>query len=102
MKKDPTFISVMIGLLILSAIFFVIERIVGRGRKQRVFRKGWWTDFVYWLWTPLVTKQITKYAILLPVAALIITKVTSADALQMRTYTGFGPLSLQPLWLQAL
>lgn len=32
------------ALVVLSVIFFVIERVVGRGRPQRIFRLGWATD----------------------------------------------------------
>ena len=51
MKPDKTFLSVLVTLVILSVIFFVIERIAGRGRNrvQPIFRKGWLTDVVYWL-----------------------------------------------------
>ena len=55
MKHDRTFLSVLIGLVVLSALFFVIERLVGRGRQQPVFRKGWFTDVVYWFTSVLLT-----------------------------------------------
>ena len=102
MKHDKTLLSVLIGLFILSAIFFVIERVIGRGRKQPVIRKGWWTDVVYWICTPLITKQLVGYALILPAALLVMAKVASVEGLQLHTYTGFGPVSRQPLWLQGI
>jgi hypothetical protein len=32
MKSDPSFFKIAIGFAILSALFFVIERFLGRGR----------------------------------------------------------------------
>jgi sterol desaturase/sphingolipid hydroxylase (fatty acid hydroxylase superfamily) len=102
MKKDPTILGVLIGLAILSALFFLIERVVGRGRRQPVIRKGWWTDVLYWIFTPFVTKQITKAVIVLPVLALVLAHVTSVDALKLGTYRGFGPISHLPIWVQVI
>ena len=102
MKNDPTILSVLIGLFVLSFVFFVIERLVGRGRKQAIIRKGWWTDVLYWIFTPLVTKQTTKLLVIIPALVLVLTHVTSVDALKAGAYRGFGPLSRLPLWLQAV
>ncbi len=102
MKQSPTLFKVLIGLFILSAFFFVVERVLGRGRKQPVIRKGWWTDVVYWFCTPLVTKQLVGLAIILPVALLVLAGVASVEGLKLRTYAGFGPISRQPLWLQGI
>ena len=62
MKPDKTFLSVLVTLIILSAIFFAIERIAGRGRNrvQPVIRKGWFTDVVYWFATILLTKPFVR------------------------------------------
>ena len=102
MKHDRTFLSVLIGLVVLSALFFVIERLVGRGRQQPVFRKGWFTDVVYWFTTVLLTKRLIPFVILLPLLLLIAGKVVSVDTLKAGLYHGYGPLSRQPLWLQAV
>jgi sterol desaturase/sphingolipid hydroxylase (fatty acid hydroxylase superfamily) len=104
MKPDKTFFSVLVTLIILSAIFFVIERIAGHGRNrvQPVFRKGWLTDVVYWFTTILLTKPLVRLMLIMPMGLLILAKVTSIDIIKMGTYSGHGPLSHQPLWLQAL
>jgi len=46
MRFEKTLPSVMVTLILLSAIFFVIERIAGCGknRVQPVIRNGWATD----------------------------------------------------------
>ena len=102
MKSDKTFLSVLIALLVLAAIFFVIERLVGRGRNQPIFRRGWFTDVIYWFTTILLTKPFVRLMLILPLSVLILARVTSLDLLQMGSYTGFGPLSRQPLGLQAI
>jgi sterol desaturase/sphingolipid hydroxylase (fatty acid hydroxylase superfamily) len=104
MKPDKTFFSVLVTLVILSVIFFVIERIAGRGRHrvQPVFRKGWLTDVVYWFATILLTKPLVRLMLVLPVGILILAKVTSIDVMKLGAYTGYGPLSRQPIWLQAV
>lgn len=104
MKPDKTFFSVLVTLIILSAIFFVIERIAGHGRNrvQPIFRKGWFTDVVYWFTTILLTKPLVRLMLIMPLGVLILAKVTSIDIIKMGTYSGHGPLSHQPLWLQAI
>lgn len=102
MQQDKTISSVLIGLIVLSVVFLIVERVIGRGRKQPVFRRGWFTDVIYWVITPLFTKQLIKYGIILPAGLLVLAKVTTVEGLQLRTYVGFGPLGAQPLWLQAL
>jgi sterol desaturase/sphingolipid hydroxylase (fatty acid hydroxylase superfamily) len=104
MKTDKTFLGVLVSLVVLSAIFFVIERIAGRGRtrEQPVFRQGWLTDVVYWFTTILLTKPFVRLMLILPLGLLIVVGITSADTLRSGSYTGFGPASRQPLWLQAI
>jgi len=104
MKPDKTFLGVLVSLVVLSAIFFVIERIAGRGRnrEQPVFRQGWLTDVVYWFTTILLTKPFVRLMLILPLGLLIVAGITSADTLRSGSYTGFGPASRQPLWLQAI
>jgi sterol desaturase/sphingolipid hydroxylase (fatty acid hydroxylase superfamily) len=102
MQQEKTIYSVLIGLIVLSIVFLIVERVIGRGRKQPVFRRGWFTDVIYWVITPFFTKQLVKYGIILPAGLLVLAKVTTVEGFQLRTYNGFGPLGAQPLWLQAL
>lgn len=104
MKPDKSFVSVLVTLLILAVIFFVIERIAGRGsnRAQPILRKGWFTDVIYWFTTILLTKPFVRILLILPVGVLMAAKVTSIEGLKLGNYSGYGPLSRQPLWLQAI
>jgi sterol desaturase/sphingolipid hydroxylase (fatty acid hydroxylase superfamily) len=65
---------------------------------QRILREGFWTDCIYWLWTPLVTKAVAPIAIaiaVLPVVALF-------DLHFATLREGHGMLARQPLWLQGI
>jgi sterol desaturase/sphingolipid hydroxylase (fatty acid hydroxylase superfamily) len=98
---SPTLTSTLIGLAVLSGLFFLIERFLGKGPAP-LLRKGWLTDVSYFFFTPLVAKNLTRIVILLPVGLLVLCGVATADDLKNRAYSGFGPLSAQPLWVQAL
>jgi sterol desaturase/sphingolipid hydroxylase (fatty acid hydroxylase superfamily) len=104
MQPDKTFLSVTITLVILGAIFFVIERILARGRQrqQPILRRGWVTDIVYWFTTILLTKPLVRLMLILPVGILILSGITSVDVMKLGQYSGYGPLSRQPIWLQVI
>jgi len=102
MNKDKTFLSVLVTLIILSAIFFVIERLLGRGRQQPIIRRGWWTDVIYWFFTVLVAKPFVRFMFIIPIGLLLFAQVTTKDILQMGSYAGYGPLSRQSVWLQTI
>ncbi len=98
----PALTTALIALALLSALFFVIERWLGQGRKQPVFRKQWLTDALWWLATSLLFRQVVKVVVLVPMVILVGVKLATVEEFQWRTYTGFGPLSQQPVWLQTL
>ena len=104
MKPNQTLLGVAVTLLVLSAVFLLIERVAGRGRNraQPVMRRGWFTDVVYWFVTVLLTKPLVRVMMILPLGLLLLAQVTSLDALRQGAYAGFGPLSRQPVWVQAI
>ena len=102
MKSDPSFIRAAVALVTLAVIFFVIERLAGRGRQQPWLRRGWLTDVVYLFVTILITKPFVRLMFILPLSVLLLAKVTTLDVLKLGEYHGYGPLSRQPLWLQAI
>ena len=104
MKSHQTLLGVAVTLLVLSVIFLLIERVAGRGRNrvQPVIRRGWFTDVVYWFATILLTKPLVRGLMILPLGLLILAQVTTLDDLRQGAFTGFGPLSRQPIWLQAI
>lgn len=86
--------------MVLSALFFLLERTAGTHRP--LFRRGWATDVVYAFMALLVTKPLVRLLLLLPLSVLILTNTTSLDLLKNGFYSGYGPLSRQPHWLQAI
>jgi sterol desaturase/sphingolipid hydroxylase (fatty acid hydroxylase superfamily) len=98
----PSPSRLVLGLVVLSAIFFVVERLLGNGRGRPVLRQGFFTDATYWVLTPLVAKPLIRMLVVLPIGLLVASGVASVEEFRTRAYVGFGPLSRQPLWLQTV
>jgi len=96
----PTFTSLTFGFLILAAIFFVIERVSPGARRQRRLRRGWTLDLLYWFFTPLVSRWLTRVCVGIAVGITILALGRSLD--RESILRGFGPLARQPAWLQAI
>jgi sterol desaturase/sphingolipid hydroxylase (fatty acid hydroxylase superfamily) len=52
--------------------------------------------------TILLTKPLARVLLILPLTVLLLAEVTSLDVVKMKAYAGYGPISRQPLWLQAI
>lgn len=95
---NATLTGVIVGFLIVGALSVTLESVWPSIQGKRFFRQGFWTDLTYWLFTPLVTRALTEIAlfvVLVPLALIL--------GLRRETFgAGFGPLSHQPLWLQAV
>ena len=63
MRPAPTIVSLAIGLLVLSVIFYLIERVRPALPWQRRRAADTRTDVVYWFFTPLVTRAVTRIAL---------------------------------------
>ena len=100
MKSSSPLVGVVLGLLILSLLFLGIERGLGRRRGKPHFRRGWLLDVGYFFLTPLVTKAIVRLALIVPLGVLVGLGLAEVEGLRTREFSGFGPLSRQPLWLQ--
>jgi sterol desaturase/sphingolipid hydroxylase (fatty acid hydroxylase superfamily) len=85
---SPTLLSLLLGLLILAAFFRLIER-----RNTSIFRRDRIVDFIYWFFTPLVTRTVS-----LGVLALVFFFTTG------RVPPKFGSVwfGAQPLALQVI
>ena len=99
---SPSLAGTLIGFAVLSVLFFVIERLFGNAAGKRWFRSQWLLDASYWVFTPFVTKVLTRLALLLPLGLIVVLGLATKESLTERTFNGFGPLALQPLWLQAI
>ena len=89
-----------VGLAILFVIFRVLERTRPIARRMPVLRPGFWTDLAYAAFTPLVTKVVTRIAViaaLVPLALVLYGRVDRDTLL-----AGYGPAARLPLWLQGI
>jgi len=86
--------------VILFVIFRALEFFRPRERRLPVLRRGLVTDGAYWLFTPFVTKAITRICVAgvaIPFALIVYGKIDRELILQ-----GFGPAAQLPLWAQAV
>jgi sterol desaturase/sphingolipid hydroxylase (fatty acid hydroxylase superfamily) len=91
-------VRLTIGLLVLEAVFLVLQRLWPAARGARIRRPGLLTDLTYWFATPLITRPITTVCMYLAVVPLFLLLGISAH----EGYQGYGPLGQQAAWLQAL
>ncbi|HEX4301697.1 MAG TPA: sterol desaturase family protein [Rhizomicrobium sp.] len=91
-------IGLVIAFAVLTVLYAVIARLWPSVPGQKILRRGFWTDCLYWLWTPIVTKAVTPVAIAIAVLPLIAIFGWHYKTLAQ----GHGPLAIQPLWLQAI
>ena len=89
-----------IGLVVVGLLFVAAERLWPSVRGQRFLRREFRTDLAYYFLSPLVNKVLGGLlaAALLAPPLLLMGRDLNANALR----DGFGPVALQPVWLQAL
>lgn len=89
------------SLVILGFVFGLVEWIAPARPNQRWWRKGLSTDVTYWFFTPLVTKAITRIAIVLVVVLLALATGTSITKNGLETFLEpDGPVSRLPWGVQ--
>src|SRR3989304_5428481 len=96
---SPTIEGLLISFVVLLLAFRALQLLQPKGKRLQLLRRGFWTDLVYWAFTPLVTRAITRVSVIVavvPVAWLIYGKVDKELLLQ-----GFGPAPQLPPWQQA-
>ncbi len=99
MRHLPTFLGVVVSFVLLTLAFFVIEWIV-RGQMPKIRRPGYYLDVAYWFFTPLISHTASRIAVI--VTAIPIVLLLGLTVAAMKNYQGYGPLSHQPIWLQAI
>ncbi len=98
MRDAPTLEGIAIAFLILSAAFFVLQKLFPSVPGQRMFRRGFLTDAVYWLFTPFVTRIITPIAV-----GIALIPIAMANGIDMKDLAkGHGVIGAQPLRQQAI
>jgi hypothetical protein len=81
--------SLLMGLAILSIALIPLETLWPGVARQRRFRHGWLLDVVYWFFTALITKPISKVAVLLALLPLLLLTSSGSFANLLK---GHGPL----------
>ena len=98
MRQTPTLEGIAVAFVILSAVFFVLQKLFPSVPGQRVFRRGFLTDAVYWMFTPFVTRVITPVAV-----GIALIPIALANGIDLKDLAkGHGAIGAQPLWLQAI
>lgn len=97
----PTLQGIAVAFVILSVVFFVLQKIWPSVKGQKTFRRGFLTDVLYWGFTPLVTRVITPVAV--GIALIPIAIANGVELKDLKTLAeGRGQLGAQPLWMQAI
>ena len=97
----PTLISLAVGLIILSALFWLIERwrpALPSQRRQAVDTR---VDLTYWFFTPLVTRTATRVALGLVFGLFAWGQGMTLDDLRAAFASRRTWASTLPLWVQA-
>jgi sterol desaturase/sphingolipid hydroxylase (fatty acid hydroxylase superfamily) len=85
----------LIGLLVVAAVFGLIERLAPAEAPRRTLRDRW-VDLPWWLLQP-VAKEVSRGVVLVVVGLpLVALGLAGGDAV----YAGFGPVGRLPLWVQ--
>ena len=96
----PNILGVIAAFLVLLAVFRLVELLRAPHRRLPVLRRGFGTDLAYWVFTPFVTRMVTRLAVGAVIAPIALLAYGTVDADLIRQ--GFGPASRLPLWLQAI
>jgi sterol desaturase/sphingolipid hydroxylase (fatty acid hydroxylase superfamily) len=98
-------VLVLLGaLVVLSAVFGLVEWRWPAVAGQRRLRTGWLTDSAYWLFTPLVSKPFSSIVVFISILALaqVVGAGISGDDLRTRLVGRETWITVQPVWLQLL
>jgi sterol desaturase/sphingolipid hydroxylase (fatty acid hydroxylase superfamily) len=98
--RSPTVLSLAIGLLVLSGVFWLVERRQARVASTRRSRADTRVDLAYWFFTPLVTRAITRVAVGLSFVVIAFWQGLSLDELRSVVATRQTWATALPLWVQ--
>jgi sterol desaturase/sphingolipid hydroxylase (fatty acid hydroxylase superfamily) len=101
---EPTLVGTIFAFLLLAAILWPIERFFPSIRGQPLWRGGIKTDLAYWFFTPLVTKALTRGALVVAVVLLAFAAGVRLDRehVQAFLYDPSRRVQRQPAGLQVL
>ena len=91
--------TILLGLAIFSVAMIPLELRWPGVPSQRRFRRGWFLDVIYWFFTTLITKPISRIAVAIVLFPVLL--LSGAGSFE-NLLQGFGPLSQQSQLGQAL
>jgi sterol desaturase/sphingolipid hydroxylase (fatty acid hydroxylase superfamily) len=98
--RGPTLVSLVAGLAVLSAAFWLLERwrpsVAGQRRNPKQTR----TDLAYWFFTPLVTRFVTRIAVGVVFVVIAVSQGVTFDDLRQTITTRRTWASTLPAWVQ--
>jgi len=100
----PTLGSLVFGFVALTIVFWPLERLRPAIPEQPRWRRGTLTDLGYWFFTPLVTRVVTRAALIVAVVALAAAAGVPLRKPEVQAFlVGNGSaVQRQPLWLQVV
>jgi sterol desaturase/sphingolipid hydroxylase (fatty acid hydroxylase superfamily) len=98
--RSPTLVSLVAGLLILSAAFWLLERWRPSIPGQRRNRRQTTTDLAYWFFTPLVTRFVTRVSVGLVFVVLAVSQGVGLEDFRQTVTTRQTWASSLPTWVQ--
>jgi sterol desaturase/sphingolipid hydroxylase (fatty acid hydroxylase superfamily) len=98
--RAPTLSGLIIGFLVLFALFRALELRRPSELRTPILRPGLATDIAYWIFTPFAAHYVVGFAVLLAVAVIAVVIYGTLD--KNLILGGFGPLARLPYALQAL
>jgi sterol desaturase/sphingolipid hydroxylase (fatty acid hydroxylase superfamily) len=98
--RAPTLLTVAVSLAVLAGVFWVIERRQRRRQGPRRTRSDTRVDLIYFFFTPLVTRVVTRVSLGLAFAAVALAQGVSFRDLQALVSTRTTWVTPLPLWIQ--
>ena len=96
----PTMQGLLVAFLILTGVFWLIERVSPGVKGQKKLRRGFRTDTFYWFFSPLVTGTLSRIIIALVLAPLLHLAGRSLERAEV--LAGSGPIAELPVAVQAM
>ena len=97
---DKQFVQLIVVFIVLTSVFWLVEYAWPGVRGQKFIRRGFGTDILYWFFTPLVTKAVSKLAVLIALVPVFLLLGRKLDAQSLAA--GYGPVLTLPTWLQVV
>src|SRR5262245_48725833 len=96
----PRLVQLAIGLIVLGAVLWPLERFFPSVRGKKILRNGLRIDLIYWFFTPTIT---AAFAFGVTVVAAVVVIVLSGGSIDRQSLvSGRPPITGMPIPLQYL